>query len=89
MSVKIINATIECDGCGGRFTVDIDAAYKPPAGWSEWDVAVDAVRGGSDGTSVQGGFTLCEKCTKTCDAYGPEDREENLTTDEVRKALSQ
>lgn len=86
MSVSRIEAIIACDGCGAKFTADVDAAYKPPQGWSMWDVAQDAVRGGNDGGSVQGGMMLCQKCTKTCDAHGPDDR--NLTADEVRAALN-
>jgi hypothetical protein len=85
MSVVRIEAVIACDGCGSKFMVDVDAAYKPPQGWSMWDVAQDAVRGGLDGGSIQGDIMLCLKCTKIADAYGPEDR--NLTADEVRAAL--
>lgn len=46
MSVVSIVAKVECDDCGYRFRVHLDAAYKPPDGWSIWDVVVDLVRGG-------------------------------------------
>lgn len=72
MSVTCILATIACDSCGAEFRVELDPAYNPPAGWSIWDVAVDAVRGGveADGTgstSVQDGEMLCSSCTKERD----------------------
>lgn len=86
MTVSRIKGVIACDGCGARFTVDIDAAYKPPQDWAMFDVAVDAVRGGADGSSVQGGMMLCQKCTCMADDYGRDDRP--LTADEVRAALA-
>ena len=79
MSVISIKSAIECDGCGARFAVDHDPAYKPPSGWSLWDVAEDAVRGGHvdgasifDGScSVQDGQTLCIPCTQKADEGAP------------------
>lgn len=47
MAVSIILATIECDGCGHPFRVEIDPARSPPAGWSVFDVIEDTVRGGN------------------------------------------
>jgi hypothetical protein len=76
MGLPFIKGGIECDGCGERFDVDLDAAYKPPASWSLWDVAEDAVRGGHvsgkcslfDGlSSVQDGKMLCIPCTQKAD----------------------
>ena len=51
MSVVNAHATIECDGCGCQFRVDIDTAYKPTKwkierGWSLFDEIVDTIRGG-------------------------------------------
>jgi hypothetical protein len=70
-----MKSTVECDECAGRFVVVHDAAYAPPAGWSLWDVAEDAVRGGyfEGGSifascSVQDGKMLCAPCTKKADA---------------------
>lgn len=76
MGVYWIRAHIRCDECGAGFAVDLDAAHKPPAGWSLWDVAEDAVRGGQvfgksifDGScSVQQGRMLCIPCTRAADA---------------------
>lgn len=72
MSIASITAVVACDACGTRFSVDLDAAYKPPAGWSLHEVAEDAVRGGGgellDSCSVQDGQTLCAACTRQADA---------------------
>jgi hypothetical protein len=79
MSVHRIEAVIDCDGCGHRFSVELDPAYKPKC-WSLWDCAVDGVRGGQRGTigdrghtSVQGGLCLCPVCTGTVDEYTGDD----------------
>ncbi len=45
-SVLDITARVECGGCGGHFRVNIDPAGKTPEGWTIFDKAVDAVRGG-------------------------------------------
>lgn len=76
MSVVSINSIIECDACGTHFGVDHDPAYTPPPLWSLFDVAEDAVRGGTvsgksflDGScSVQGGQMLCITCTDAADS---------------------
>lgn len=81
MAVVSIKSVIECDGCGVQFAVDHDPAYAPPAKWSMWDMAEDAVRGGYvsgksflDGScSVQDGQMLCIDCTRKADAENPED----------------
>lgn len=74
MSLVVILAHISCDRCGERFEVDLDAAYKPPADWTLWDCAEDAVRGGVSlhdnflkSTSVQNGQMLCPTCTRKID----------------------
>lgn len=41
-----IQAKFSCDDCGTEFLVTMDPAYNPPEGWSVFDVAEDAVRGG-------------------------------------------
>jgi hypothetical protein len=80
MPVVVIRATIECDGCGRQFRVELDSARKLPADWSLADEATDIVRGGigfieyvgesrrgSGGvhmTSVQHDKSLCPKCTQ-------------------------
>ncbi len=85
MGVVSIQSTVSCDGCGTHFKVDHDPAYKPPAGWSLFDVAEDAVRGGYvlgsslfDGScSVQNGSMLCIPCTRAADrAAAPGGRQE-------------
>lgn len=81
MSVTSIRATIACDDCGARFTVDLDAAYKPPVGWSLFDVAEDAVRDGGgdlmDSCSVQDEKHLCVACTRKADAEDDEQEAEH------------
>jgi len=93
MSLSTIRAHMECDGCGKPMSFDLDAACNPPAGWSLFDVAVDACRGGHvrEGrglSSVQGESEkcLCAACTSTVDAIEtPDDR--NATDAEIAEAL--
>lgn len=80
MSVQSVRAVIICDGCGVEFSVGIDEAWTPPAGWSIWSIVRDAVRGGveykqktpsrhllSVTSSEQGGQLLCADCTYEAD----------------------
>jgi hypothetical protein len=78
MAITSIRAHFECDGCGDRFWLEIDAAgetsdHTP----SIADLAEDTLRGGnpSDGEcgSVQHDLHLCHDCTKKADAIGDED----------------
>lgn len=41
-----IQAKFSCDDCGTEFSVTVDPALVMPTGWSVFDVAEDAVRGG-------------------------------------------
>jgi hypothetical protein len=78
MSVIRIRAHIKCDECGAQFSVGMDPSYEPPAKWSLWDVAEDAVRGSVQYedklwqyglvSSVQDGKMLCKACTEKADA---------------------
>lgn len=80
MSVLVIIATIECDECGKRFRVEIEAAAKP---WprengTAFDLAENAVRGGGTtegpACSVRAGQMLCGDCTKDVDEKHAESR---------------
>lgn len=73
-----IKAKFSCDECGTEFIVSIDPPYEPPAGWSMFDVAEDAIRGGQDYEdghepqsdyigSVQDDRHLCGRCTRKAD----------------------
>lgn len=88
MAIVNIRATISCDACGREFRVEMDPASKVPAGWTLWDDAQDAVRGGSivpekgqdildvlgSSCSVQDDKMLCGDCTRAADkAAGPDD----------------
>lgn len=83
MTVRTIKATIECDGCGGQFRVDLDPADSRPPDWTWHDLAEDMVRAGNQAESVKGqpiGITsvqhdmmMCPSCTKTADAIGDDD----------------
>lgn len=98
MTILSVKARFACDGCGEKFSVDLDPAYRPPTHWSIDDVAVDCVRGAvgveldkaSDCTgltSVQGDKqVLCPRCTHIVDTYVTEDR--NATADEIERALN-
>ena len=81
-----IRACWQCDGCGKDFTVDIDTAWKPPAGWDTTAMAEDAVRHGHmvpekgqhlypDSSSIQHGLILCGRCTDIADKIGDDDHE--------------
>ena len=93
MTIKRIEAVVGCDSCGTEFSMDIDPADKPPAGWAMFDVAVDSIRGGRVGRigppgmpSVQAKLHLCATCTKMVDLAYPEDHDP--TDDEVQAALA-
>ena len=68
-----IQARFYCDGCGKPFRVNMEPPYEPPAGWSLFDCAVDAVRGsvGYQGPNDPRGFgglsgVEDEKCLCGC-----------------------
>lgn len=93
MSIVVIRATIECDGCDKHFRVELDPArkaWKPQQALA--DFADDTVRGGVDvidgvnSSSVQHGMHLCAECTRKADAIGDEDHEP--TEAEIRAALA-
>lgn len=81
MAVIEIMAKIGCDGCGRQFTVEMDPGRGPTEGWSVFDYAEDAVRGGVIVTphgssrsgelpgscSVQDDKMLCGTCTRVAD----------------------
>lgn len=75
MSIVLVRATIECDGCGRHFHTDLDEAYKRPEGWTLFEEAEDMVRGGHcyEGgiCSVMHGLHLCPKCTGVVDENTP------------------
>lgn len=77
MSIVVIRATFECDGCGTQFRVDMDPAKMRPKGWSLMDEAVDYVRGGagSDGgmPMVVHDMHLCHACADIAAQVGPEE----------------
>lgn len=74
--IKEVKATFECDRCGTEFTVKIDTAIEPPAGWSVFEIAEDAIwsllnyedatikKGDTIlGGSVDSGKHYCQRCT--------------------------
>lgn len=75
MSLIVVRATFECDGCGGQFKVDMDAATMRPKGWSLMEEAEDCVRGGcgSDGgmPAIVHGMHLCHDCAEIAAGVGP------------------
>lgn len=76
MSIVVIKATVDCDGCGKQFHAEMDNADKLPEGWSIHDLATDYVRGGNcaEGgmSSVQHDMHLCPQCTVIADSIGEE-----------------
>jgi hypothetical protein len=82
-----VEATFECDGCGKPFKVAVDAA-RETAGWSVFDYALDAVRAGFGGESVQGSNrdqALCRRCTRIVDSFVTHD--DPATEAEIEQAL--
>jgi hypothetical protein len=89
-SVDRIRASITCGGCGATWNVDLDPARVLPHGWSLHDEVVDEVRGGGgDGqtSSVQGGYLLCEKCTKKMDDSPLVAADRSATSEEIARVL--
>lgn len=77
MSVVVIKATIECDGCGKQFHTELHNSDKLPENWTLFELAEDYVRGGN---CVEGGMSsvyhdlqLCPQCTSIADSIGEED----------------
>ena len=81
MALIEIRARFRCDDCGREFSVQLDPVDKPPTGWSVFDVAEDAIRGGagyigpdvtgsvqkSDTISDKDNKHLCGTCTEKTD----------------------
>lgn len=68
-----IKAKFACDQCGEEFSVSIDPASIGAPGWSVFEIAEDAIRGGigyEDGAphepgkvgAVEGNRHLCKEC---------------------------
>src|SRR3546814_7393814 len=80
MSIAVIRAAFECDGCGKPFKVDIEPSTK---NWMRrqdmLSIAENAIRGGmtSDGEfcSIQADMHLCGDCTAVADAIRPDEDE--------------
>lgn len=84
-----IEAKFSCDDCGTEFVVGLDPAIDLPPGWTLYDAAEDAVRGGSEyrdghgradavGSVGDDGRHYCDRCTRKRDGRqvvtsGPED----------------
>lgn len=94
MTLKMIIAHLECDGCGSVMQFDLDGSdATSDAVPSLMDLAIDACRGGRvrnlDGfSSVQGESEqcLCPKCSRVVDEIEtPNDR--NATDAEIKDIL--
>lgn len=81
-SLRSIKATFECGGCGKDFVAELDPDGDIASGWDLFEVALDQIRGGFDGGTLQGGYILCRKCSSEIDAVVTEDR--NATEAECR-----
>lgn len=69
-----IEAKFACDDCGTEFVVSLDPASQAPRGWTVFEIAEEAIRGGSeyrDGFERPGaigsvsihGRHYCDRCT--------------------------
>lgn len=97
MPIISLKATIECEGCGTHFRVNIDTGDDIPEDWDLPMLIKDQVRGGScehldkkrSGglSSVQADMMLCGWCTRIADNIGEED---HLPTEaEIDAAIGQ
>ena len=77
MSILLIKATVDCDGCGKQFHTELHNSDELPTGWTLFELAEDYVRGGTccEGgmCSVQQEMHLCPHCTTIADNIGDED----------------
>lgn len=89
MSILLIRATVDCDGCGKQFHTELHNADKLPDGWTLFELAEDYVRGGN---CVEGGLCsvyhdmhLCPQCTTVADGIGDDDYKP--TREEITDAI--
>lgn len=92
MSIVVIKAFFDCDGCGAHFGVELDPARKSWKRRQSLDsMAEDAIRGGStlsgDSCSVQAELHLCPKCTNVADGINLGDDDYEPTRDEILRAV--
>lgn len=64
MTLRSVIAHFECDHCGERFEVDIDAACEPGGRTSIFDTAEHYLDSGILAHSKEGALHLCGACTK-------------------------
>lgn len=85
MTIRKIEAEIECDGCGKTFDIDLDAASnmkdRPLC-----DLIDDHIRG-LPWCSIQGEHRLCRSCTSKVDGALPD--EATPSRDEVAAILNE
>lgn len=91
MSIVVVRATFECDGCGTQFRVDMDPSKMRPKGWTLFEEAEDYVRGGAgaDGgmPAVVHDMHLCHDCAGIAASVGPDDQEEYSPKAEILAAI--
>lgn len=92
MSLVVVRAIFECDGCGTQFKVDMKSEGMRPKGWSLFEEAEDYVRGGcgSDGSmpAVVHDMHLCHECATIAASVGPDDQEEYSPKEEILEAIA-
>lgn len=91
MSIAVIRATFECDGCGAQFRVEMDPADTVPKGWALDELAIDCLRGGqgADGTmpGIVHDMHLCAKCMEIAASVGPADEPQYAPREEIMEAF--
>lgn len=91
MTLVVVRATFECDGCGTQFKVDMDPATMRPKGWTLFEEAEDYVRGGCGAEggmpAVVHGMHLCHKCAGIAAQVGPDDLEGYAPKEQIVAAL--
>ncbi len=68
MTIRKVEAEIECDGCGKLFDVELDAGSKLKCSDDTLAELVEDTIRGRLYMSVQGEHQLCAKCTEAVDA---------------------
>lgn len=86
MAIRKVEAEVECDGCGGPFTVDLDPADTLDDGRVSILDYIEDIVNGLPWCSIQGEHWLCRRCTAKVDEAFEDG--ESPTHEQVAAALN-
>lgn len=91
MSIVVIRATFDCDGCGTQFKVEMDPAKMRPKGWALAEEAEDYLRGGIGADAGMPAMVhdmhLCHDCAGIAARVGTDDQEGYSPKEEILEAI--